>query len=169
MPRRTMQRRAVREGLRMWGASLLLLPVCLYFCVTWGDYTLLDNADLIIHEAGHFVFRPFGRTIYMLGGTLMQVLLPSLLAWHFLVHAYRLGAQLALFWLGHNLLNIGVYAADAQTRALPLLGGSSVVHDWHFLLGQYGLIAWDGAIGSTFFGLAVVTFVVLLALPRYMP
>lgn len=155
--------RIYQVHVRPWRSSMLLLPACLYICLTRGDYTLLDSADLLIHEAGHFFFRFFGDFAHAAGGTLMQILLPTLLVWHFFVHAYKLGTQVALFWLAHNLINISVYAADARARVLPLLGNGA--HDWHYLLGRLGLLHADAAVGYVFFALGIVCCVVLLLLP----
>lgn len=158
-----------REALKPWIGSAVLLPVCIWCLARRGDYTFLDAADLVIHEAGHFLFRFFGFWMHMAGGTLMQLLLPGLIAWHFLRHGYRLGVQVALLWLGQNGLNISVYAADARAQQLPLLGGPHVLHDWHWMLDQLGWLAWDQSIGHGFVGLALVCFAVLLLLPVWMP
>lgn len=150
---------------RHWLGSLALLPICVYFVATRGDFTLLDNADLIIHEAGHFFFRPFGIFLMYAGGTLMQLIVPSLLAWHFLRHNYRFGVQVSMFWLGHNLINISVYAADARSRSLPLLGGDATEHDWWNMLRMMGILEYDHALGALFFLLAIIVFGILLILP----
>ena len=162
----TAGRLGLAETWRTWRGSVVLLPLVLYFSLTRGDYTLLDGADLIIHEAGHFFFRFFGPFLHAAGGTLMQIILPSLIVWHFTVHGYRFGTQVGLLWLGQSFINISVYAADARARVLPLLGGPHVQHDWHYLLGQLGLLAHDQAVGYGFFGLALLTFCLLLVLPR---
>lgn len=158
-----------RFPLRLWGGSLALLPLCCYFALTRGTYTLFDTAALVIHEAGHVFFSPFGRFIGIAGGTLMQVLLPGLLAWHFWRHRYRFGVQVSLLWLGHNLINISVYAADARARQLPLLGGNVHHHDWWNLLRMTNLLPYDQAIGLLFFSAALLVFGGLLALPRFWP
>ncbi|ARA93239.1 MAG: hypothetical protein D6685_18220 [Bacteroidetes bacterium] len=157
-----------RDTLREWVPSLVLLPVCLFFVLNRGRYTFLDHADLIIHEAGHFVFRFFGPVMHVLGGTLMQILLPSILVGHFLIHHYRFGVQLSLLWLGHNFINISVYAGDARARVLPLLGGSRSIHDWHYLLGRAGWLEADALVSDAFFAWAVVCFVLLVLLPLRM-
>jgi len=148
-----------------WLGSLFFLPICLYFALTRGEYTFMDSADLVIHEAGHFFFRFFGTFMMFAGGTIMQVLLPCTLVWHFLRHDYRLGVQVSAFWLGHNFINISVYAADARSRVLPLLGGDNVGHDWWNMLGMLGLLEWDQFIGGSFFVLAMLVFAGLLLLP----
>ncbi len=157
------------EVWREWRVSIILLPFCVYHVLTRQDYGLLDNADLLIHEAGHFFFGFFGQFIRVAGGTFMQILLPSILVWHFLVHSYRTGAQIALFWLGHNFLNISVYAADARARLLPLLGGNRSGHDWHYLLGRLDLLEHDASVGHFFVALAIISFILLLIMPRFVP
>lgn len=154
--------------LREWMSSVVLLPVCCYFALNRGEFTLIDNADLVIHEAGHFFFRFFGRFMLYAGGTLMQILLPSLLVWHFWRHQYRVGVQVSMLWLGQNLINISVYAADARARRLPLLGGDAGEHDWWNMLRMVDLLAYDQAIGTLFFVLAIGVFAALLAVPRFL-
>src|SRR5512138_3998988 len=41
---------------------------------------VLDWINLFIHEAGHAFLKFFGQFVYILGGSLVQVLLPALLA-----------------------------------------------------------------------------------------
>src|SRR5690606_34026294 len=116
--------------------------------------------------AGHFFFRFFGRFMLYAGGTLMQILLPSLLVWQFWRHQYRVGVQVSMLWLGQNLINISVYAADARARRLPLLGGDAAEHDWWNMLRIVDLLAYARAIGMLFFVLAIGVFAALLAVPR---
>ena len=154
-----------KEFLKKWIASILILPIIIYLILTRGNYSLIDNADLVIHEAGHFFFRFFGKFIYTAGGTLMQIILPSLISWYFFRNLYRTGVQISLLWLGQNLINISVYAADAQARKLHLLGGNKVYHDWHFMLGELHILNYDFAVGYLFFGIAVIVFIVALLMP----
>ncbi|MBI4802652.1 MAG: hypothetical protein HY796_09045 [Elusimicrobia bacterium] len=97
------------------------------------------SVNLAFHEAGHIFLGFFGEFIRTLGGTLSQVLIPSACAVHFLRRGSRLGAQLCLFWVGENLLNISIYAGDAIKQELPLVGGGC--HDWTYLLTEMELIA----------------------------
>lgn len=150
------------DSLKKWIPSIILLPLCVYFCLNRGNYGLLDSADLVIHEAGHIFFILFGQFIRTLGGTLMQIILPSLIVWYFYKNSYRLGVQMSLLWLGHNFINISVYAADAQARRLPLLGGNKVYHDWTFILGSLGILEYDAYVGYFFFGIAILVFLTLL-------
>jgi hypothetical protein len=151
--------------IKKWIPSVVIMPVALYWSLNRGDYGLIDNADLVIHEAGHFFFMFFGKFIHAAGGTLMQIILPSLIAWYFFRNRYKTGVQFALLWLGQNFINISVYAADARTQKLPLLGGSKVYHDWHYLLGELNLLSFDTEVGYIFFGTAILIFIISLLMP----
>src|SRR3989339_2243743 len=151
--------------LKHWIPTTIMLPIMIWMILNRGTYTWIDNADLVIHEAGHFFFMLFGKFIYTLGGTLMQILLPSLIIWYFWRNSYRTGAQVGLLWLGQNLINISVYAADARAHALPLLGGNKVYHDWTYILGTTNLLQYDIEVGYMFFGLAILIFLMTLLLP----
>jgi hypothetical protein len=73
--------------------------------------------------------------------------------------------QFSLLWLGQNLINISVYAADARAQRLPLLGGHNVYHDWHYMLGQLNILNYDTVVGYLFVGLAVIIFITSLLMP----
>lgn len=154
-----------RYHLKKWIPTVIFFPIMIWLVVNRGTYTWIDNADLVIHEAGHFIFRIFGTFIYTLGGTLMQILLPSLIIWYFIRNNYQTGAQVAMLWLGQNLVNISVYAADARAQALPLLGGNKVYHDWNYLLDSANLLQYDAEVGYFFFGLAIIIFITTALLP----
>ncbi len=152
--------------LKTWFPSLVLVPVCLYFVLNRSDGIFLDPLNMLIHEAGHLCFFFLGDGLHAAGGTLMQILLPATLAFHFWQYHSRLGMQVSLLWLGQNFLNISVYAADARVQGLDLLVGRT--HDWSYLLDRLGLLEYDlvFAFVSCFF--ALMTCMALLALPFYM-
>ncbi|MCW8810470.1 MAG: hypothetical protein OQK52_10065 [Ignavibacteriaceae bacterium] len=153
------------DNIKRWIPSVIIIPIAAYWVFNRGEFGLLDNADLVIHEAGHFFFSFFGKFIYTLGGTLMQIILPSIIASFFFRNNYRTGVQFALLWLGQNLINISVYAADARARKLPLLGGNKVYHDWHYLLGEIGILEYDHIVGHIFVGIAITIFAVAILMP----
>ena len=155
----------ILDFLKTWAVSIILLPVCTFLVLHRGQYGLIDNADLVIHEAGHLFFYIFGRFIYTAGGTLMQIILPSIIVWYFFRNRYRTGVQFSLLWLGQNLINISVYAADARAQRLPLLGGHNVYHDWHYMLGQLNILNYDTEVGYFFVGLAIIIFTTSLLMP----
>jgi len=155
--------------LKKWIPSVLLLPVCIYLIANRGNYGLIDNADLVIHEAGHFFFKFFGKFIYTAGGTLMQIIIPTIIVFYFFRNMYRLGIQIGLLWLGQNLINISVYAAVAKAQKLPLLSGNSVYHDWHYMLGELGLLNYAAEVGYFFVVLAILVFILMLIVPLIIP
>ena len=153
--------------------GVAMLPLCALFA--FGEYTydpnplivLVHAFDLIVHEAGHFIFRFFGKTMMGAGGSLLQILLPALFVYQGLYWSNRIGTQLALLLLGQNFVDVSIYAADAQARALPLLGGDRVFHDWHRLLSQFGLLEATPVIAGTLFALAFVAWGAMLLVPRW--
>jgi hypothetical protein len=154
------------DKLKPWKGSLFLLPVIVWLSLNAGDFIfLIDHFNLLIHEGGHGIFSLFGQFIYTLGGTLMQIILPLIFVYYFVSQRKKFGTQISLVWLGQNLMNISVYAADAQERLLPLLGGNKVYHDWHFILGRTGLLEYDNEIGFGFYLIGIIMFVISLLVP----
>ena len=73
--------------------------------------------------------------------------------------------QAGLLWLGQNLINISVYAADARAQKLPLLGGNKVYHDWHYILNTLGILNYDAEVGYFIFGVAIMVLIVAVLMP----
>jgi len=153
------------DEIKRWIPSIIILPIAIYWCINRGNYGLIDNVDLVIHEAGHVFFTLFGKFIYTLGGTLMQIIIPGIIAGFFFRNNYRTGVQFALLWLGQNLINISVYAADAKAQKLHLLGGNKVYHDWNYILNQLGLLGHDQIIGYIIFVAAIIIFIAAVLMP----
>jgi len=125
----------------MTGRALLLLALLPYaaWLIFAYHYHFLDGANLLFHEAGHVFFGVFGQTIGMLGGTLGQLAFPIAAGFQFLTSQRPFDACVCGVWLGENLLNVAFYMRDAQTMALPLVGGE--IHDWNWLLSRVGLLS----------------------------
>ncbi|TRX00905.1 zinc ribbon domain-containing protein [Candidatus Methylobacter oryzae] len=131
--------------------------------------SLLHNVNLPFHEAGHIIFRPFGAFITSLGGTLGQLLMPSICAGVLLIKTRDpFGASVALWWVGENFLDIAPYMNDARAGQLPLLGGNFGhsapygFHDWQYLLTESGLLQYDHLLAKAVFALGTV--IMLLSL-----
>jgi hypothetical protein len=108
---------------------------------------ILDEVNLIFHEAGHPVFGLFGwETLAILGGTLMQLLVPLLVAGSFWWKRQAAGFAFGLFWGSQNLHNIARYMADARDGLLPLVGGGE--HDWAELFTRWNCLQRDKAIAG---------------------
>ncbi len=103
------------------------------------------------------IFGFFGEFIGILGGSLMQVLIPAIVVVYFLAQWQRYSASVSLFWVAQSLFNVSVYVKDARTRALPLLGGEDTLHDWGYILGKLNLLLWDRALGNSIYALGLLT------------
>lgn len=159
-----------------WTITIALIPACAYFLLVdfqaggWAGapWLLFHSLDLIVHEAGHFFFRFFGETMMTAGGSLLQILLPAIVAWSALSWGSRGGFQLGMFWLGQSLVDVSVYAADAYARQLPLIGGlSSDHHDWYNLLAPIGWLEHAEAVGFAFVVAALAVWIVGLTAPKW--
>lgn len=111
-----------------------------------GYLRIVDDINLVIHEAGHPLFGIFGELPGWWGGTLMELLVPGAIAVAFWFQRSALSLAFALIWFFENLHYIAWYIADASLEALPLLGGGE--HDWNFLLTHYDLLQQDAQIAN---------------------
>ncbi|HET7621203.1 MAG TPA: hypothetical protein VFK39_04800 [Gemmatimonadaceae bacterium] len=134
--------------LAVYGAACLAHPEA-------GGF--LDAVDLGIHETGHLVFAPFGEFVGFAGGTLAQLIMPSLFAAYFWRQEDRHAATVAFWWLAQNCWNISVYAADARAQDLPLVGGGE--HDWAYMLGRLGWLQLDTRISRLIWLVGVLVYV----------
>ncbi len=147
-------RSIIFAGLMFW--SWLLISASIESNTAGNSFLHLVN--LTFHEAGHVVFRPFGAFITSLGGTLGQLLMPSICMGVLLFKTRDpFGASVALWWVGENFLDIAPYMNDARAGQLPLLGGNFGhsapygVHDWQYLLTESGLLQYDHFLAKAVF------------------
>ena len=129
---------------------------CAYDPTQWH---LIDGVNLLIHEAGHIVFRPFGEFMMIAGGSLFQVIMPLLFVGYFAYDRKFYSAALVLFWVGESILNVSVYAADSLALQLPLLGGSDSMHDWNYLLSSLNLLPATAKVAGTIRVLGTLTII----------
>jgi len=113
-----------------------------------GQWHLIDGVNLVIHEAGHLSFRPLGEFMMIAGGSLFQVIMPSLFVGYFCYQRQFYSAALVLFWVGESILNVSVYAGDSIALQLPLLGGQDSLHDWNYMLSAMNLLPRTAAIAG---------------------
>jgi len=143
---------ARRDDAEEWAAgrnALLRLPLLAYL-VYAGLRHLFDplyrswfaGITLVFHEMGHIVFSPLGHTLTILGGTLMQLFIPTAAAVYLVLRQrdyYGFGVGGA--WLSFSLWEMATYVADANKDALPLVGfGDNPQHDWGTLLTEWHLL-----------------------------
>lgn len=134
-----------------------------YYIATLSDWHFIDNVNLIFHEAGHTIFSFFGEFINILGGTLMQILIPIIFCFYFYKKQDYFSASLLLFWLSQNFFNISVYAGDAIKMELPLLGGDGVYHDWSYMLSSVGLLKYTEEVSLFFYLAGIVILIYAIA------
>ena len=139
-----------------------------WFIATNGSWTDINHSfmhaiNLAFHEAGHVVFRPFGRFMTILGGSLFQVLVPLIVMVAFLKQGDRFAASVMLWWCGQNFIDLSPYISDAEYRGLPLIAGmGEESHDWGNLLTMLDMVEQAYALGRASFVLGCVVIVLSL-------
>lgn len=123
----------------------------------------LHNVNLIFHEAGHVLFIPFGRFLYILGGSLFQIMVPLGISVYFFVTHQRYASAIALWWVGQNFLDVSVYIRDARERALPLLIDLPEAHDWHNILLSLRLLPYDDIIANLCVAIGILIYIGAIA------
>jgi len=151
-------------------AFTVLLALYGIACARQTAPGLIDNVDLIAHEAGHMLFSWFGEFLQVMGGTIGQLFVPIAFTVYFFLRREFFSSSVTLFWTGQNLFNISVYIRDAQAMALPLVsigGGEDTIHDWNYLLSRFGLLRWDRQIGGLVYGLGLLIVIASVVLAGY--
>jgi hypothetical protein len=133
--------------------AFLFSAYFLHFVNTASDWHFIDNVDLIFHEAGHTIFFFLGQFVQVLMGSGFQILLPAFIAGYFLVRKEFFQAAIVLFWVGANFINVSVYAADAVSMQLPLLGGDGVMHDWNYILSTLNILSATPFVAEALYGI----------------
>lgn len=148
-----------------WLLTIVLIPVIILLIINGGKFIpIFDFILLYIHEGGHGVFKIFGKTLYILGGTIMQLAIPVMFIIYYYVKKIKSGLQIFLVILGHSLMNSSVYISDARTMALPLFPpGAS--HDWYELFSKWEMLEYDTTIGTIVFTLGVISMLLALVVP----
>ena len=147
------------------GWTVFYILLLIYLAANWGQLTLLDNVHLPIHEGGHLLFGWLGATLGLWGGTLLQLIVPALLAVSFALRRELPGTVFCSFAFFHSLTGVATYMADALRLELPLVtvgaAADEAQHDWVRIFSSLGvlphaiqignftrLIAWAGMIGT---------------------
>ena len=145
----------------VWGCKF----ICSSIASNDAGNSFLHLVNLPFHEAGHLFFQLFGRWMASLGGTLGQLLIPTLCLFVLLMKTRDpFGASVSLWWLGENFIDIAPYINDASKQDLVLLGGVTGkeadygFHDWEFILNEIGLLRFDHVLAHVahIFGIALM-------------
>ena len=116
-----------------------------------GGFLFIDSANLVVHEGGHNLFGWFGPTLGLWGGTLLQWLVPLLLALYFFTQRQTTGFVFCLFFFFENWLYTATYMADARAQELPLVttgDADFVEHDFHAIFSNLGVLNYDTKIAA---------------------
>ena len=135
----------------IWGLKFIFMPMASNH--VFGSIWHLIN--LPFHEFGHILFRPFGRLMTSLGGSIAQVLMPVICLAVFLIKTRdTFAASFTLWWAGQNFMDLAPYINDARSLTLPLLGGNTGrtspygFHDWEFILRETKLLRYDHVLAN---------------------
>ena len=116
-----------------------------------GGSLFMDCANLVVHEGGHNLFGWFGSTLGLWGGTLLQWLVPFLLAAYFFTERQSTGFVFCLFFFFENWLYTATYMADARAQVLPLVTTGDpdfVEHDFYAIFSSLGVLNHDTQIAA---------------------
>lgn len=141
-----------RPSLSWWRLALLA-------AVAWqaavplrdSDWGLFGGITFGVHELGHLVFALTGNEfLTVLGGSLLQLLVPLGAVWLMRDRGDALGVAVAVLWLAASLGNLSWYVGDARDLVLPLvsMGGEGDDHDWSYLLRTAGLLEQEKRIAA---------------------
>ena len=143
----------MRDDARDWAtgrSALVRLPLLAYL-VYGGIRHIFDpmyktwfgGITLAFHEMGHLLFMFFGKTLMFLGGSIMQLFIPTAAGVYLLLRQRDwFGLAVCASWLGYSEWEMATYMADAVKEELGLVGFSgNPEHDWNTLFGQWHLLS----------------------------
>src|SRR5258705_3915357 len=115
--------------------------------------SFLHLVNLPFHEAGHYIFLPLGEFMTILGGSLMQVIVPIVCAVAFARRDDWFGTAVGRSWAGESLVDLPPYIADARALQMPVLGGATRAegegHDCRGILTRLGCVHPDHTLALT--------------------
>ena len=147
------------QDARAWASGrswLWRAPLLLYFAWSGlrrladplrGDF--FSGITLGIHELGHVLFAWAGPVLSIPAGSAAQVAAPVLAGWVLWRQRDYFGVTVSGAWLASSLHGLAAYVGDARARELPLVAlTSDPIHDWNWILGKLGILAWDHALAA---------------------
>src|SRR5271156_5368007 len=135
----------------LWAWTVFYLVFLIYAFRAHGGFLFIDSANLVVHEGGHNLFSWFGPTLCLWGGTLLQWLVPFLLAVYFFSQRETAGFVFCLFFFFENWLYTATYMADARARVLPLVTTGDpefAEHDFYRIFTNMGVLNYDTKIAA---------------------
>jgi hypothetical protein len=125
----------------------------IYVLLSSQPFLFIDFVNLVIHEGGHLLFSWGGPNLTLYGGTLLQWLVPLLLAVYFYANRHTTGFAFSLFFFFENWRYTSFYMADARAQELPLVavgggGDEENMHDFYRIFSQWGVLGHDTQIAA---------------------
>jgi hypothetical protein len=154
----------------VWGLKFIFSPLE----TNYTGQSIWHLVNLPFHEAGHIIFKPLGRFMISLGGSLGQLLIPIICMITFLLKSRdTFAASFALWWTGQNFMDLAPYINDARSLSMPLLGGNTGrtspygFHDWEFILKETGLIRYDHVLATFSYKFGSIIMIISFAWGGY--
>ena len=155
--------------LRFYGYLLIYL---VFFVWGWSfiltdlksqelNASFMHIINLVFHEAGHVIFRLLGSFMAILGGSLLQLIVPLTVMLMFIFkHRDNFAASIGLWWLAQSMMDLVPYISDARAQEMWLLGGvrgkdMPGIHDWNNILSRLGLLEYDQVLATLLIVLAI--------------
>jgi len=135
----------------LWAWVVFYAAFLIYAFRAHGGFLFIDSANLVVHEGGHNLFSWFGPTLCLWGGTLLQWLVPFLLAVYFFSQRETAGFVFCLFFFFENWLYTATYMADARAMVLPLVTTGDpefAKHDFNTIFTSLGVLDYDTTIAA---------------------
>ncbi len=104
-----------------WGMKFMFTPMK----TNYAGESFMHLINLPFHEAGHILFRIFGRFMSVLGGSLMQLIVPLICLTTFLLKTKdTFAASVSLWWLAESLMDLAIVSRIFRTFSGNLNPGS---------------------------------------------
>jgi hypothetical protein len=157
------------EGRLVWPRALLLgyLAYAGVRHLVSDEYrSWFSGITLAFHEMGHLLFVALGDTLHMLGGSILQVVVPLAAALYlWLRQGDFFGLAVGGSWLSYSLWELAIYVADARRENLPLVGfGDDPQHDWATLLTRWQVLNYGDHFAWAIWGVATILWASSMAL-----
>jgi hypothetical protein len=169
-----------RDDAETWSegrSAMLRIPLLVYLGYA-GVRHLVDpmyrswfgGITLVFHEMGHLLFMWFGNTMMLLGGSIMQLVVPAAAAGYLLVKQRDyFGFAVGGAWLSFSMWELALYVWDAARESLPLVGfGDHPQHDWGTLLTNWHLLNHCDTFAFLLRVLALATWAASMALGAWL-
>jgi hypothetical protein len=153
--------KSIKFGLVILGA---LYCAYHYQTTVMNQWHFIDSVNLVMHEAGHLLFIPFGHFMAVAGGSLLQVIIPLVFFAYFAFQGQRNSAAVMLLWTATSIFGVAHYSNDAMKMQLPLLGGDNSIHDWNYLLIETGMLRHTNAVATAINFIGFMSVVIAVGL-----